>query len=95
MCGLMNSACALSDLDRDLIRRCLVGSAGAWQQVLNKYERLAYSISLSYGLSRDDAGDIAQNTFTILLESLDTLSESTARTSPRGLCCWAGAMPTP
>ena len=43
--------------------------------MLNKYERLVYSIPLRYGLSRDDAADIAQNTFTILLESLNTLSE--------------------
>ncbi len=43
--------------------------------MLNKYERLVYSIPLRYGLSRDQAADIAQNTFTILIESLDTLSE--------------------
>ena len=65
----------VADSDRDLIRRCQQGSAGAWQQLLNKYERLVYSIPLRYGLSRDDAADIAQNTFTILIESLDTLSE--------------------
>jgi RNA polymerase sigma factor (sigma-70 family) len=75
MCGFKKSARAVADLDRDLIRRCLVGSAGAWQQVLNKYERLVYSIPLRYGLSRDEAADIAQITFTILIESLDTLSE--------------------
>src|SRR3712207_9440028 len=68
-----NARCTHSD--RDLIRRCQQGSAGAWQQLLNKYERLVYSIPLRYGLSRDEAADIAQNTFTILLESLDTLSE--------------------
>jgi RNA polymerase sigma factor (sigma-70 family) len=75
MYELMKSLGAVADLDRDLIRRCKQGSAGAWQQVLNKYERLVYSIPLRYGLSRDDAADIAQNTFTILIESLDTLSE--------------------
>jgi RNA polymerase sigma factor (sigma-70 family) len=61
--------------DRDLIRRCRQGSAGAWRQLLNKYERLVHSIPLRYGLSRDDAADIAQVTFTILIQSLDTLSE--------------------
>ena len=61
--------------DRDLIRRCRQGSAGAWRQVLKKYERLVYSIPLRYGLSRDDAADIAQITFTILIQSLDGLSE--------------------
>ena len=61
--------------DGDLIRRCREGSAGAWHQLLNRYERLVYSIPLRYGLSRDDAADIAQITFTILIQSLDGLSE--------------------
>jgi RNA polymerase sigma factor (sigma-70 family) len=69
------SARAVADSDRDLIRRCQQGNEGAWQQLLNKYERLVYSIPLRYGLSRDDAADIAQNTFTILIESSDTLTE--------------------
>ncbi|MBA3389270.1 MAG: sigma-70 family RNA polymerase sigma factor [Rubrobacter sp.] len=34
-----------------------------------------YSIPLRYGLSRDDAADVAQITFTILIQSLHTLSE--------------------
>jgi RNA polymerase sigma factor (sigma-70 family) len=63
------------DSDRDLIQRCRRGSAGAWQELLNKYERLVYSIPLRYGLSRDDAADIAQITFTILIQSMDSLSE--------------------
>jgi RNA polymerase sigma factor (sigma-70 family) len=61
--------------DRDLIWRCRQGSSGAWHQLLNKYERLVYSVPLRYGLSRDDAADIAQITFTILVQSLDSLSE--------------------
>ena len=63
------------DSDGDLIRRCRQGSRGAWQQLLNRYERLVYSIPLRYGLSRDDAADIVQTTFTILIQSLDNLSE--------------------
>jgi RNA polymerase sigma factor (sigma-70 family) len=65
----------VADLDRDLIRRCRQGNRGAWQQLLNRYERLVYSIPLRYGLSRDDAADIAQITFTILIQSLDGLWE--------------------
>jgi RNA polymerase sigma factor (sigma-70 family) len=61
--------------DRDLILRCRQGSAGAWHQLLNKYERLVYSIPLRYGLSRDDAADVAQITFTILIQSFDSLAE--------------------
>jgi RNA polymerase sigma factor (sigma-70 family) len=63
------------DSDRDLILRCRQGSAGAWHRLLNRYERLVYSIPLRYGLSRDDAADIAQITFTILIQNMDSLSE--------------------
>jgi RNA polymerase sigma factor (sigma-70 family) len=65
----------LTGNDRDLIQRCRQGSMGAWQQLLNRYEGLVYSIPLRYGLSRDDAADVAQLTFTILIQSLDKLSE--------------------
>ena len=65
-----------AESDRDLIRRCRQGSASAWRQVLDNYERLVYSIPLRYGLSQHDAADVAQITFTILLQSLDTLPDN-------------------
>lgn len=63
------------ETDDDLIRACRSGNAEAWERVLDKYERLVYSIPLNYGLSRDDAADVAQLTFTSLLQSLDSLHE--------------------
>ncbi len=63
------------DTDQELIRRCREGSAGAWRRVLNKYERLVYSIPLRLGLSWDDAADVAQITFTILIKNLDSLPD--------------------
>lgn len=63
--------------DLDLLRACRQGNAGAWERLLDRYERLVYSIPLQYGLSVDDAADVAQITFTILLQSLDTLWEDT------------------
>jgi RNA polymerase sigma factor (sigma-70 family) len=71
----MVSARRVADPDQNLIQRCRQGSTGAWQQLFNKYNRLVYSIPLRYGLSRDDAADIAQLTFTILIQSMDSLSE--------------------
>jgi RNA polymerase sigma factor (sigma-70 family) len=59
--------------DHDLIRACRAGDGRAWEQVLDKYERLVYSISLHYGLTTDDAADVTQITFTILLQNLDSL----------------------
>ena len=71
----MRNTGAAYDSDRDLIRRCRQGSAGAWHQVLNRYERLVFSIPLRYGLSRDDAADVAQTTFTILIQNMDNLAD--------------------
>jgi RNA polymerase sigma factor (sigma-70 family) len=61
--------------DRELILACRKGKRGAWETLLNKYERLVFSIPLNYGLSREDAADIAQITFTILIQSLDSLDD--------------------
>jgi RNA polymerase sigma factor (sigma-70 family) len=61
--------------DRDLIRACRSGDARAWERLLDKYERLVFSISFNYGLTTDDAADVTQITFTILLQSLNTLPD--------------------
>src|SRR4030095_16986550 len=61
--------------DCDLIRACRAGDARAWERLLDKYERLVFSISLNYGLTADDAADVTQITFTILLQNLNTLPD--------------------
>lgn len=61
--------------DRDLIRACRRGDSGAWKRLLKKYERLVFSIPLRYGLSREDAADILQATFTTLIQGFDDFSE--------------------
>jgi DNA-directed RNA polymerase specialized sigma24 family protein len=62
-------------LDRDLILDCRSGDLGAWQSLLDRYERLVFSVPRRYGLSREDAADITQLTFTIFFQSMGTLSE--------------------
>jgi RNA polymerase sigma factor (sigma-70 family) len=71
----MESMHGVAEEDRGLIQRCRHGSTGAWQQVLNRYERLVFSIPLRYGLSRDDAADVVQITFTALVQNMDKLAE--------------------
>ncbi len=61
--------------DRDLIRGCRKGDVGAWQRLLDRYERLVFSVPRRYGLSSEDAADITQLTFTILVHNMDTLAE--------------------
>jgi RNA polymerase sigma factor (sigma-70 family) len=60
--------------DWDLILACREGSKQAWEQLLDRYERLVYSIPLNYGLSAADADDIVQTTFIIFMESVDSLN---------------------
>jgi RNA polymerase sigma factor (sigma-70 family) len=59
--------------DQELIDACRAGRQGAWQEVLDRYERLVFSIPLNFGLTRADAADVAQLTFTTLVEHLDRL----------------------
>ena len=61
--------------DQSLLLACRAGDQQAWEKLLNQYERLVYSIPRNYGLSQDDAADIAQLTFTALLESLDSIQD--------------------
>jgi RNA polymerase sigma factor (sigma-70 family) len=61
--------------DRDLLDRCRRGDRRAWAELLDDYERLVFSIPLRYGLSREDAADISQLTFTELLQSIDVVRE--------------------
>ncbi len=64
-----------SKSDRSLIRACRKGQVEAWQGLLDKYERIVFAIPRRYGLSVDDAADVTQLTFTILVESIDKLPE--------------------
>lgn len=57
--------------DWELIQRCKRGSEGAFDQLVDRYERLVYSIARRYGLVQDDAVDVAQQTFMLMIEQLD------------------------
>ena len=61
--------------DQSLLQATHRGDARAWQQILDRYERLVYSIPLNFGLSHADADDVAQTTFTALLRSLDAIQD--------------------
>ncbi len=61
--------------DMDLLRACRKGEVRAWEALMDKYERLVFSIPLGYGLSREDAADVSQLTFTIFMQSMDSLRD--------------------
>ena len=59
--------------EAELLRRCREGDESAWEQILESYKRLVYSIPLNFGLTTDDAADIFQQTFISLVENLERL----------------------
>jgi RNA polymerase sigma factor (sigma-70 family) len=61
--------------DQSLVAACLAGDKVAWTTLLDRYERLIYSVPIRYGLSESQAGDIFQNVCIILLERLDQLRD--------------------
>jgi RNA polymerase sigma factor (sigma-70 family) len=63
----------LADSDEELLRRCREGDERAWEQVIENYQRLIYSIPLNFGLTTEDAADIFQQTFISLVENLERL----------------------
>ncbi len=62
--------------DNALLQACRNGDTAAWQQVVEKYERLIYAIPLRMGLSRADADDIFQLTFSTLAQNLDVIRDA-------------------
>jgi RNA polymerase sigma factor (sigma-70 family) len=58
-----------------LLQRCRRGDQRAWREVLDQFQRLVYSIPLNLGLTAEDAADVVQATFMILLQSLDRIEE--------------------
>jgi len=59
--------------DEELLRRCREGDADAWRLLVERYQRLVFSVALRNGLTREDAADITQTTFMALLDSIDQI----------------------
>ena len=59
--------------DSILIAACLEGVELAWVALLERYNRLIYTIPLRFGFSKALADEIHQETCLIMLEKMDTL----------------------
>jgi RNA polymerase sigma factor (sigma-70 family) len=58
--------------DAQLVEACLAGDSRAWAELVQRYQRLVYTIAMRCGLPAEDAEDVFQRVFTILLTKLAT-----------------------
>ena len=68
--------------DRELVTACLSGDEQAWSELIDRYNRLIFSIPLKQGLTRDEAADIFQAV------CLDLVAELPRLRDPQALPAW-------
>jgi RNA polymerase sigma factor (sigma-70 family) len=61
--------------DEQLIDACRRGDEGAWNTLVERYERLVYTVPVRYGLTPAEIDDVFQSVWFSLLRSLDKLRE--------------------
>ena len=61
--------------DEALVRACLRGESAAWETLVQRYQRLIYSISLRAGLGEDLAAEVFQHVFATLVEQLPSIKQ--------------------
>jgi RNA polymerase sigma factor (sigma-70 family) len=64
--------------DRELVDGCLKRREHDWNQLVDKYKNLIFSIPVRYGFSRDDAADIFQSVCLELIQELPKLRDPAA-----------------
>ena len=63
--------------DPELIKACQRGEQAAWNQLVDQYGRLVYSIPRRYGLSEADADDVFAGVWASVYRKLETLRDDT------------------
>ena len=63
----------VSNIEKELIDRCIKGDAAAWKDLVVRYERLVYSVALTFCSQPDDASDIFQQVWMELYQHLSDL----------------------
>ena len=55
-----------------LVRRCLAGDAGAWEDIVRRFHRRIYNICYRFTGSADDAEDLTQEVFIKMYRTLES-----------------------
>jgi RNA polymerase sigma-70 factor (ECF subfamily) len=68
-----------SATDAELVRGCRAGDVDAWNELVERYSRYVYAITVrGFRLSEDDAEDVFQDVFTRIYTRLDSLRDDSA-----------------
>lgn len=71
-CSASASWQEIAQLDiAELVRRATIGDTRAWERLVIQYARLIRSITSEFKLEESDAADVAQTTWSRLLEHID------------------------
>jgi RNA polymerase sigma factor (sigma-70 family) len=61
-----------------LVRRAAAGDQAAWNEIVDRYAQLVWSICVRFGLSTEDIDDVSQSVWLLLIESIGNLREPAA-----------------
>jgi RNA polymerase sigma factor (sigma-70 family) len=68
-------ASKLAKADAELVKRCRRGDQGAWDLLVDRYQRLIITIPRRAGLSEEQAADVFQDVFLTLVEKIDKIQQ--------------------
>ena len=69
------SASGLVKSDAELVGACRHGDEAAWSELVNRFQRLIFSVPRRAGLSEEQSADILQEVFLTLFEKLDKIEQ--------------------
>lgn len=69
------SAGGLAKTDAELISACRRGDEAAWNELVDRYQRLIFTVPRRAGLSEEQSADILQEVFLTLFEKLDEIRQ--------------------
>lgn len=69
------SAKNLEKSDAELIKLCRSGNENAWNELVERYQRLIFAIPRRAGLSEEQASDVFQEVFMTLFEKLNEIEQ--------------------
>ena len=61
--------------DKELLLSCRRGDESSWQALVDRYQRLIYTIPRRAGLNEDQAGEVFQEVFVTLFEKMNEINE--------------------